>query len=425
MPRPTSTGRRITNTSSGNSFTKWLAGRKERKKAAEEEAALTIINDAAKNEGTFITMLQQIRFHESKLPKEKLEYRSKENQRYGDLEYCARWLEQQIAKNSSPVCFDIRPLDRKLYQVVARYKEAIELGYPETAFAARAALVDVFTKIRFRLPQVSPEENEQEFARTYVERCCEHIDTWINLLSQELDADKTAEAIAKEEAELEKKEKLHEAKLDALEKMIEEDPSKLSDYLALSNATAETELTASQKRLKDDMIEQHVQTAVFAVYQKQVSQLRHIRTVITGRVEALKAAVLELVIPTDANSLNKYKDEIAKMRERMAARDQEIEESLKDFEDLQGAIQSMEDLPGAVQARQAAAASAMTMIENLKKRQEARIKEPVSGQYLMEIFGLKSKEEMEEVERQRQKAEEIIRSRINQTEDENQLNYNG
>ena len=424
MPRPTSVrgGVAASKASSGNFISRWFAGRKERKQAAEEEAATIIINDAAKNEGTFITMLQQIRFNESKLPKEALEYRSNAKQRYGDLEYCARWLEQEIARNTSPVCMDIRPLDQKLYLIVARFKEAIELGYKETAFAARAALLNVFPKIRFRLPQVLPAGTENDYARTYVERVSEHVETWLNLLTQAMDSDKTAEALANVEADLKKEENIHEARLDAFEKMLTEDNQKLADYMAIQNATAGAALTPTQKKLKDDMIEMHVQTAVFTVYQKQAEQLKHQCSIYSGHIKALKAAVDSLVIPTDPDALNKYKDEIQKMQRTMAARDQEIEEGLKDFDELRGAMESMEDLPGAVQARQAAAESAMKIIEEVKQRQEQRLKQPASGQLLMELFGLKTEEELAELERQQQQV--LNESMVLIEEEEGQLNYN-
>ena len=427
MPRPTTTGKQASQSaSSGNFISRWFSGRKERKKAAEEEAAATIINDAAKNEGAFITMLQQIRFHESKLSKDKLEYRTDPKQRYGDLELCARWLEQEIARNTSPVCLDIRPLDQKIYQIIARYKEAIELGYTDTAFAARAALLDVLPKIRFRLPQVLPAGIENDYARSYIERCSEHAETWVNLLTQTLDADKTYEAILRVEAELEKKTQVHEERLDAFAKMLQENSDKLADYMAVQSADSDSQLTPSQKQLRNDMIEVHVQTAVFTVYQKQAEQLKQIRTVCSGRVEALKAAIKSLVIPTDPNSLNKYKDEIQKMRETMAARDQEIEESLKDFEDLQGAMEAMDDLPGAVHARQSAANAVMKLIDDVKLRQEQRLKAPVSGQLLMDIYGIKSEEEMKQIEIQRQKEIEMLKNMasLNVGNDEREVLYN-
>lgn len=425
MPRPGSATN--SNRTKDNSLVAWWKNRKERKKLEAEEAAAKIIDNAVKNENTFCTVLQGIHFNKSKLPAEKLEHKSKPNQPCGDLELAARWLEQELRRNTLPVTMDVSPLDRNLYQIILRFKEAVEQGYTKEAFAARAALISTFTNIRFRLPQVLPQDGAEEYAREYIKVCADHVEGWLNLMTQARIADNFAADLERQEKELDKKNKKHETNLDKFMEYVENDPERNAAFLTLAKGDVPfSELSPMARKLRAESIELDIDRVVLSVAEKCVQQTRIQLTQAEGRMDMLQVGLAAIKIPVDPNAMNKYQDEIKKIMEGMAKQDQEIEESIKYFEDIRGQVKAMDDLPGEIAVREATARSIEETMGELKKRQDAKLAGPQAAISIMELYGLKSKEEMEQAlaEQEILMQEILAQQEQEQEETEGELNYN-
>ena len=425
MPKPVASSR--SNKGRDNSLTSWWKNRKERKKAEAEEAAAKIIDNAAKNENTFCTVLQGIRFDKSKLPESMLEAKSNEKQPCGDLEYTARWLEQELRRNTQPVTMDVGPLDRNLYQIILRFKEAVEQGYVREAYASRAALISTFNNIRFRLPQVLPQNAEEEYAREYVKVCANHAEGWLNLMTQARMADNFAEDLARQEAELEKKTAKQEARKDEFLKSAEADEERKNALIKLMQPTTRFEdLTPYEKKLRATCIEMDIDRTVIRISEKAVEQTRIQLTQAKGRMDILQAGLAAVKIPVDPNAMNKYQDEIKKIMEGMAKQDQEIEESIKHFDNIRGQIEAMDDLPGEIAMRETAAHSIEQTMEELRKRQEAKLTNPQGGINILEMFGLKNQQEMEQAlaQQEAERQQQLLMAQQEQEQTEGQLLYN-
>ncbi len=425
MPKPVASSRN--NRGRENTLTSWWKNRKERKKAEAEEAAAKIIDNAAKNENTFCTVLQGIRFDKSKIPADKLNFKSNEKQPCGDLEHTARWLEQELMRNTQPVTMDVSILDRTLYQIILRFKEAVEQGYVREAFAARAALISTFNNIRFRLPQTLPQNAEEEYAREYVKVCASHAEGWLNLMTQARMADNFAEDLDRQEKELEKKTVKHEAHLDEFLKAAEGDNEQRNAIMKLMQTTIPfAELSPYEKKLRATCIEMDIDKTVIRVSEKAVEQTRIQLTQAKGRMDMLQAGLAAVKIPVDPNAMNKYQDQIRKIMEGMARQDQEIEESIKHFENIRGQIDAMDDLPGEIAMREKAAHSIEETMEELRKRQEAKLENPAGGINLLEMFGLKNQQEMEQAlaEQELERQQQMLLAEQEMEQTEGQLLYN-
>ena len=137
MPRPTFSSKRPGSAGhSGNFFTNWLAGRKERRLQAEEEASRLITNKIAENENIIIDKLNSIDFLHSKLPKEELERKSIPYQSCGDLEFAAQRIVHLQRKIPHVIKMVIRKFDQKLLTLVLLFKQTVEQGDLRAAYAA-------------------------------------------------------------------------------------------------------------------------------------------------------------------------------------------------------------------------------------------------------------------------------------------------
>ena len=420
-PRPNPTAP----TQPNNGVFGWWKNRQAKKKEEEEEAAIAIIDKATENENTFCNLLGGIDFKNSKLAPEHLNARSKENtSSYGDLEHMAKYISQEIRRNAYSVSIDVRPLDKVLYQIIKRYKEAIENGYPNQAFAARVALNRAFTKIRFRLPQVLPEGSEKEYAREYIGACAKHAQSWLTLIVQARMADQLDENVRNQKIEHDNLVKQSAERKDAALKAARSDPAKEQAMRSILMGTPFSELSPLAKDLFADSVELRIDDINIDLAKRQLQQNQINAKNAKGRITTLKISLSNMNLPVDPNAMNKYNDEINEMLTRMAKMDQEIEESIAAFEDLKHKVEAMDDLPGAQAAREFAAKGIQDLFEQKAAEQNAKLARSHGFANLFEMFDVKTEEEMEQALAEQEilaQDEEFLYEEMDETED--QLNF--
>ena len=370
MPRPDYSKAKNGGTSSKNPFAAWLAHRKEAKAQAAEQAAKAITNDTAKNEAAIVDKLASIDFLHSRLPKEVLEAKSDPNRPYGDLEYASRAIQKILIKNPQTLTADIRSIDEKLLTLAILFKQAVEQGDEKAAFAAKAGLLRGLTNIRNKIP-----ENQPELFKIFVETNTKYLDSWVTLVNLSQVSDRMRQNVERErEMYADEKEK-NDASTDALYELLKNDPETNKAYQEiLENDTVENRVrwNDKQREVHIMMVERRMAKARLNLKNFMLVKGEEELSAKNNEVEVLYAKVAKMPIVTDPNLMNKYKEQIDKLFEELAASDVEIDESLQLLDEIDGRIEQLDNAPGAVRAREVASIEAEKTLEDIKDLQLKR-----------------------------------------------------
>ena len=404
MPRPefsTRPGR----TSKSKGISGWIQGRKERKKALAEQTAKIITDDTAKNETAIIDTLSSIDFIHSRLPEEVLEAKSNPNRPCGDLEYASKAICRMLLKNPQTLSLDLRKLDEKLLTISMLFKQSIEQGDKRAAFAAKAALVRGINDIRTRIPANSPELFNQ-----FIEANAKYLDSWITLVGLAQVADRVEQNAEEQKALLISKEEKHKKALEQLKSIIQEDSVKAEIFADIVNHDTPEERakwTQEQRDMHKLLIEKrmdgvHLQLDSLLLQQKETDLASK-----ESQIETLYSKVASQEIVADPNLMNKFREEVDKMFEELAASDAEIDETLRLMDDIEGRIAQMDKAPGAVRAQEVAAEEAKAAIEEIKRMQDIEIgNQAKRAAEKLKRLGILSKEDEAILKRQAEEAQQ-------------------
>ena len=404
MPRPefsTRPGR----TSKSKGISGWIQGRKERKKALAEQTAKIITDDTAKNETAIIDTLSSIDFIHSRLPEEVLEAKSNPNRPCGDLEYASKAICRMLLKNPQTLSLDLRKLDEKLLTISMLFKQSIEQGDKRAAFAAKAALVRGINDIRTRIPANSPELFNQ-----FIEANAKYLDSWITLVGLAQVADRMEQNAEEQKALLTSKEEKHKKALEQLKSIIQEDSVKAEIFADIVNHDTPEERakwTQEQRDMHKLLIEKrmdgvHLQLDSLLLQQKETDLASK-----ESQIETLYSKVASQEIVADPNLMNKFREEVDKMFEELAASDAEIDETLRLMDDIEGRIAQMDKAPGAVRAREVVAEEGEAAIEEIKRMQDIEIgNQAKRTDEKLKSLGILSKEDEATLKRQAEEAQQ-------------------
>ena len=404
MPRPefsTRPGR----TSKSKGISGWIQGRKERKKALAEQTAKIITDDTAKNETAIIDTLSSIDFIHSRLPEEVLEAKSNPNRPCGDLEYASKAICRMLLKNPQTLSLDLRKLDEKLLTISMLFKQSIEQGDKRAAFAAKAALVRGINDIRTRIPANSPELFNQ-----FIEANAKYLDSWITLIGLAQVADRMEQNAEEQKALLTSKEEKHKKALEQLKSIIQEDSVKAEIFADIVNHDSPEERakwTQEQRDMHKLLIEKrmdgvHLQLDSLLLQQKETDLASK-----ESQIETLYSKVASQEIVADPNLMNKFREEVDKMFEELAASDAEIDETLRLMDDIEGRIAQMDKAPGAVRAREVVAEEGEAAIEEIKRMQDIAIgNQAKRTDEKLKSLGILSKEDEAILKRQAEEAQQ-------------------
>lgn len=404
MPRPefsTRPGR----TSKSKGISGWIQGRKERKKALAEQTAKIITDDTAKNETAIIDTLSSIDFIHSRLPEEVLEAKSNPNRPCGDLEYASKAICRMLLKNPQTLSLDLRKLDEKLLTISMLFKQSIEQGDKRAAFAAKAALVRGINDIRTRIPANSPELFNQ-----FIEANAKYLDSWITLVGLAQVADRMEQNAEEQKALLTSKEEKHKKALEQLKSIIQEDSVKAEIFADIVNHDTPEERakwTQEQRDMHKLLIEKrmdgvHLQLDSLLLQQKETDLASK-----ESQIETLYSKVASQEIVADPNLMNKFREEVDKMFEELAASDAELDETLRLMDDIEGRIAQMDKAPGAVRAREVVAEEGEAAIEEIKRMQDIEIgNQAKRTDEKLKSLGILSKEDEATLKRQAEEAQQ-------------------
>lgn len=425
MPRPQAGNR--ASYSSANPISTWFASRRERKVQEAEKAARMITDQTANNENLLQNQLDGINFIHSKLSKKTLEYRTNPGQKYGDLEQTARGLAQAIRKNPLTVDVDIRKIDEKLLVLAQRYKDAVEIGDKNAAYAAKGALTRGILDIRNRIPIHQPELIEQ-----FVELNTQYLDEWITLVGFAQLADQTQ----KNAENLKEKYNQTKAEYDSeVKKLYDELQSDvfLREALAFvrnqSSTASKSAWTEDQRNVYGMMLDQrfkrvNIDLDAYLFQSEETSLQKYLND-----VDILSAKLARVPIAVDPDQMNRYKEAIDNLFMELAKKDAELEETLTVLDEIEGRLLQLETAPGNQIAKQVVSDEVDIALNKMKEMEKKKVGERLANRKQeLRDFGLHTEEELQQMKNQieeenQQVMEQLTEEAENMNEDGEQ-NYN-
>ncbi len=420
MPRPV-VGNQKAKAASSNPISEWFFSRKERKEKEAAEAAARVTNKLAENEHTIQTILEGIDFIHSPLPAKTLEHKSNPNQRYGDLEQCARGLAQALRKNPLTIEADIRPIDEKLVILAHRYNGAIKDGHLNTAYAAKVALARGILDIRSHIPSDQPELIEQ-----FVQLSTQYLDEWITLVDYATTADKAERNAKALQAEFDKTQQQYDTEVQNLYDAIQSDAETRRIYNAMLNGELDDTLSMNEQErtMHRSMIQQRARkvTSELKGAMHQAAELKVLSC--KNAVDILSAKLAELPIPENPNQMNRYNEALDNLFQDLAKKDVELREMLTSYDEMEGRISQVFDGEGWVKARDVAMQQAQASLVEMQEMQSRQVKQQDSNRREeINAMGLETAEDLEALRQSIQSQQQDV---INQyvVDEESQPLYN-
>ena len=370
MARPDLTYRRagvLTRQKPRGLFAGWREERERRRAEAQEEASRLITNKLAENELQFIRKLESIDFRNSRLPAEVLQKKSDPNQPYGDLEYAARAIVSTLRKHPQVIKMDIRKFDEKLMTLVLLFKQAVEHGDERAAYAAKGGIVRGVAEIRSRIPQ-----NQPELATQFVEANTNYLEQWITLVSMAQAADRMNENAKNQREICEDDVKREEAETEKLRKALLADEEKLIAFeklLSYSASTDRSNWTPVERQVHKEMLEKRLARVHTQLSNALLLQSEQDLAITIGNLEILYAKVASLEIVVDPNLMEKFKESVDQLFQKLADSDARMEETLKFMDEIEGRLKQLDEAPGARRAREVVAEQAAQEYAKIQEKQ--------------------------------------------------------
>lgn len=209
-------------------------------------------------------LLRSIDFYHSRLPKEALNKRSIiENQPCGDYQYCVKGAFTSLEQSKSDKSYvpGIADFDNVYYQVILKYKDAVENGYSSAAEAGNTALKDCF-KLRSSFPSRGSDVLDGPGFLDYMDRCCEYLRSYATYLDMKITYDVKSGELKEQEAQYQMMAAKVQQDYDRIQRDMLEDPAMREDYRVVTLATTTQELTAGQQALLSQAIDFAVDRAL-------------------------------------------------------------------------------------------------------------------------------------------------------------------
>ncbi len=415
MPRPnlSAKGRGPSGSTSSNPFTSWLAGRKQRRMEAEEEAAKLITNAIVKNQNIIIDKLSSIDFLHSRLPQSVLTTVSNPEKQGNccDLEYAAKVIVHLLVKDPQVIKMDIRKFDQKLLTLVLLFKQAVEQGDTRAAYAAKGALIRAVNDIRSRIPQ-----NQPELARQFVEANTSYLDQWITLVTLAQVADRTKQNVEDQRVRHTQAEAKDEENNQKLRRKITEDSNYAIAFKEMVDHNADADRskwTPDQREVHRTMVERRMGKVNLELNSLLLQQQEIDLSTKEAQVEVLYSKVATLPIVTDPDLMSKFQESVDELFKQLAESDAQIDETLKTMDDIEGRIQQLSRAPGALRAQEVAAEEAESALQELR-RQERDLsgKNLEKARKMREAMGLHTEEQIAQLKQQAEEEEQRIADEI-------------
>lgn len=351
----------------------WFKKREIMKQNLRNQAAKMITDKLAENENKFVEILDSINFKQSEIPKDILNRKKDENQSCGDLEHFAKGLKTYILTKSasSIITCDIRKIDLQLMTLLLLYKQAIENGDVNAAYAARYALIKGFYEIRGKIPQQQP-----NLYKHYVESYSKYLEDWVKCLGFALLVDQNDRNVKILEADYNKK-------ADDRKKIIEEtlntmknDPQKASALVYIQEHDSPSERAkwdSTMVKIHGELVDATLDLQVLGLVQYKFLHSKDIASENRAKFEMLKVKLNDLPIVTDPNMMNDWNDQMEEMFKAFARQEAEIEETLTALDNYSDRIEELYQSKGSKMMAERASAQAGMLIDEARKLQQQRL----------------------------------------------------
>lgn len=364
------------------------------KEKTAADAARKITNDTSKNENAIIDTLAGIDFLHSPLPPAVLEAKTDPRQPMGDLEYAARALQNDIAKNPQLVSADIRKFDEKLLAIALLFKQSVEHGDERASYAAKGALVRAVGQIRKRIPY-----NQPELFRQFVEANAKYLDSWITLIGVSQVADRLKENTERQRKLFESEIAKQEERLAEMEDRLQNDDEYRAAFIRILEYNTPEDrknMTPLEKKVYLYFVNEAFEKVVREIKLKLLERDEIELTAQVGQVETLYAKVAQTPIVVDPDLMNKYMQQMDELFQEMAESDQKVDEMLTALDDFSARLEYLDTTIVNTHASEAAKESAKSMLSEIERKQalrtgELRTREEIS----LHSIGLRSREELE------------------------------
>ena len=342
------------------------------KRSGQAEKTVEEINEEGELRIQFT--LAGIDFIHSRLPKEILEHRTNPEQSCGDLELAAVALAQRLRNNPVTIHADIRAIDQKIYTLAELYKYAVERGYVNTAYAAKAGLARGIQDIRCRISAIQPELMEQ-----FVDLNARYLDLWSTLVGYAQEADLR-------EANLEEAETVYKNRQDEYKENTRQMYTSVKgNYEACeafqyfqnaSDLENRDKWTDTRKQWYETLLNQHYQCLKLQIDETFVNDNKLQYQNSRNRVDNLSAKLCALAIPENHEQMSEFNAAIDDVDDWVKAETREFQELREIPQSVDGLLKEMSAVMGQKEALEAVVAQAHRTPEDMRNlTEEMRLRE--------------------------------------------------
>ena len=398
-----------------NPIAAWFQNKKNKKAQKREEAAKMITNNKAENEINIANVLKSINFTDSLIPAEKLDYKTNENQPYGDLEFGVMEAIDLISNNTQDYGgLNINKIDTAILQIAKELKNAIEAGNVNRAFAAKSGLIVAIDQIRDKIPSI-PESMRAE----YIETSVKYLEIWTTLISSCTSLDVIQQNLDSQKQSIEQRQKKNDEEKDELSRRMLAEPAFKAKMETLMNDTFignSSEWDNETMNLYNWLVRQRIEKSSINFEMLQYDMLVKQSAYQSKIIGDYQTRVRAVPVPTDPNLMNKYKEMVEEEYLKAAEIDAQFDELGEYMDNMDERLRMMANTKGSIRMKRMALESVEDLAERARKIQmeEAGIHEGNQMDKLRKIKLLTPKE-LEKIREEQPEPEQQINLEVNKT----------
>lgn len=385
-----------------NKLKSFFEGIKNKRQERKNLAAKKISNNNSANENRIIEVLEEIDFSKSRLDPQLLEFRTFSTQVYGDLEKAKHDIINAIVSNNNYSDLNLKDFDTKLYEIACEYRNAINNGHKNAAFASKSALYIAVNDIRNQLPFIP-----DSWKNNYLRECTEYLDKWIQLIENCISLDATTISLENSDRELNNKlDDIQETRRKYAEDLKSDKDTKIALNKVLDLPIKDTLNDPVLKEIYTTLIENKIKedTARFDIQMNNMQRRRN--QMYATQVDVIRKNVQNLPIPSDPLSFQKFQDSVKQMIADIDKIDHQYEEFIQFMFKLDGELDRLENSQATKLEQKMAADQIGKIVNTLNDINKTGAFEKMSERELMEKLGVKEEEKEENIEVQAQEQEE-------------------
>lgn len=444
--------------SADNFILRWQKKKKQEAIDRKEQAAREVTNNRAENENKMITILESIDFVDPDrckiivslrrqarsinnkiseleseieenvdlgLPVDKQEEEIEElKMKMEDLKKTIPGLEEtrneivRLLRHSPYIGVSIKEMDAMLIGLCYRFSGCVSSGNIFGAYAAKAALYNIISEVRYNIPNATP-----EFLSNYLDKSNEYIEAWINVTSSSANLDEVQERVEKTEAEfgVVKRELLEKKK--AMRERLKNDNAFAKAFLDIVDDKAPKDVSTWSDTMKDARV-CLIDMRMLTVKQKLKFNLLDARKrellKTKNQLSILQDGLTKPYLNEDPNLAAKTKETLDKILRELAEADRQTEEMLASLEFIEGNLMQLNDAPGAIKLRETLAKEVENQMNEMANEQKDELAQTDGQAYkrLTNRMGVMSEEELDALKQQ-----QVEEQKEEEQETEQQVNY--